>query len=246
MSKPVPSPANLPANLPAVDATADTRHRLLMAAGPVFANRGFHHATVREICGEANVNIASVGYYFGDKLGLYREVIERVRQSCEHAFPVPPCFGDEPRYDLFCLIHTLLSRILAEDEGGWETLLFLRELQNPTAVFRELVNEFFRPLFERIRSAVQAIMGQPVAPHVIDQLTLSAVGQCLYYRVSSGVVHLLIPADQRAEHYDVRSLSHHITAVILASADQAALLKQKMKLNQLVAAHPCPPESPFT
>ena len=96
-------------SFPPQDGATDSRTRLLMAGGAVFASRGFNRATVREICGEANVNIASVGYYFGDKLGLYREVMEYVRQSREHAFPVPESIGDEPRYDLFCLVHTLLS-----------------------------------------------------------------------------------------------------------------------------------------
>ncbi len=57
------------------DSEIDTRTRLLEAAGPVFAAHGFDGATVREICSAAHVNVASVGYYFGDKLGLYREVI---------------------------------------------------------------------------------------------------------------------------------------------------------------------------
>ncbi|WP_372718845.1 CerR family C-terminal domain-containing protein [Novipirellula sp.] len=223
-------------SLPPPDVATDSRTRLLMAGGAVFAHRGFNRATVREICGEANVNIASVGYYFGDKLGLYREVMQYVRQSREHAFPVPECLGDEPRYDLFCLVQTLLSRMLTDDEGGWETELFLREMQNPTSVFREMVNDFFRPLFDQIRNAVQSIVGRPVPQHMIDQLALSAVGQCLYYRVSGGVVKILIPESERAEHYDVCSLSHHITAVILASADQAALLEHKTQLTQLIEA----------
>ncbi|WP_442506202.1 CerR family C-terminal domain-containing protein [Novipirellula sp. SH528] len=229
-------------SLPPRDVAADTRTRLLMAGGAVFANRGFNRATVREICGEANVNIASVGYYFGDKLGLYREVMEYVRHSREHAFPVPESIGDEPRYDLFCLVQTLLSRMLTDDEGGWETELFLREMQNPTSVFREMVNDFFRPMFDQIRNAVQSILGRPVPQHVIDQLALSAVGQCLYYRVSGGVVKILIPDSERAEHYDVRSLSHHITAVILASADQAALLDHKTQLTELIDARAKPIE----
>ncbi|GAA5505947.1 CerR family C-terminal domain-containing protein [Novipirellula caenicola] len=219
---------------PPLDVATDTRTRLLMAAGAVFANRGFNRATVREICGEASVNIASVGYYFGDKLGLYREVMEYVRQSREHAFPVPPCLGDDPRYDLYCLVHTLLSRMLTDDEGGWETELFLREMQNPTAVFCEMVNDCFRPIFDQIRSAVSSILDQPVPQHVIDQLALSAVGQCLYYRVSSGVVKILIPESERDKHYDVRSLSHHITAVILAAAQHAALVDHKSQLTELV------------
>ncbi|WP_144057550.1 CerR family C-terminal domain-containing protein [Novipirellula maiorica] len=227
-------------SVPPQDVATDTRTRLLMAAGAVFAHRGFSRATVREICGEANVNIASVGYYFGDKHGLYREVMEYVRQSREHAFPVPQGLGDEPRYDLYCLVHTLLSRMLTDDEGGWETELFLREMQNPTAVFCEMVNDCFRPMFDQIRSAVLSIVDHPVPQHVIDQLALSAIGQCLYYRVSNGVVKILIPESERDENYDVRSLSHHITAVILASAQQAALLDHKSQLNELVEARANP------
>ena len=70
----------------------DTRSRILGSAGPVFAAQGYTGATVREICSTAGVNIASVGYHFGDKLGLYREVIHDLRLArdfasiSEHAF----------------------------------------------------------------------------------------------------------------------------------------------------------------
>ena len=54
-----------------------TRDRLLEAASMVFADYGFRAATVREICAKARVNIAAVSYHFGDKLGLYTEVLKR-------------------------------------------------------------------------------------------------------------------------------------------------------------------------
>ena len=44
----------------------DTATRVLNAAGPIFAEKGFKDATVREICSAAGVNLASVNYYFRD------------------------------------------------------------------------------------------------------------------------------------------------------------------------------------
>ena len=63
------------ARLPDRDDEA-TRTRLLHAAAAVFAEVGYNAATVRQICTRARVNVAAVNYHFGDKLGLYTEVLE--------------------------------------------------------------------------------------------------------------------------------------------------------------------------
>ena len=52
----------------------DARMRLLDAALALFAEQGFAKTSTREIALAAQVNIASISYYFGDKAGLYRAV----------------------------------------------------------------------------------------------------------------------------------------------------------------------------
>ena len=54
----------------------DTRDRLLQAAAEIFAEKGFAATTVREICLRAPANLALINYYFGDKLALYKEVLQ--------------------------------------------------------------------------------------------------------------------------------------------------------------------------
>ena len=55
----------------------DSKERILDAATRVFAERGFHAATVRQICAAASMNVAMVKYYFGSKEKLYCEVVRR-------------------------------------------------------------------------------------------------------------------------------------------------------------------------
>ena len=58
----------------------DTETRVFNAAGPIFAEKGYQAATVRDICRRAEVNVAAVNYYFGDKQQLYVETIKQARE----------------------------------------------------------------------------------------------------------------------------------------------------------------------
>lgn len=210
----------------------DTRTRLLAAAGPIFAAHGYERATVRDICASAGVNIASVGYYFGDKLGLYREVIQGIRDVRERQFPIPEDSGGDPRRTLLEIVQTLLSRMLfAERSSSWETQLLMREMQDPTPVFESIVQECFRPLFETLVDTVARLVGPTTPQHTLEQLALSTVGQCLYYRVATDVVEMLIPESERIKHYDIESLSQHITAVMLAATEDEAVIRKKTEIQ---------------
>src|SRR5207247_8852567 len=64
-----------------------TRERRGRAAEGLVAERGFKKVTVRDICRAARANVAAVNYHFGDKDGLYRELlriaIDVVRETTE-------------------------------------------------------------------------------------------------------------------------------------------------------------------
>jgi TetR/AcrR family transcriptional regulator, regulator of cefoperazone and chloramphenicol sensitivity len=48
---------------------------IIEAVGQVFAECGYHAATVRKVCKRTGANVDAVNYYFGDKIGLYTEVL---------------------------------------------------------------------------------------------------------------------------------------------------------------------------
>src|SRR5210317_339126 len=51
-----------------------TRDRLLDEAEELFAQKGYHAVSVREITKAADSNLAAVNYHFGNKQNLYLEV----------------------------------------------------------------------------------------------------------------------------------------------------------------------------
>ena len=56
---------------------AATKERILDAAERLFADSGFAATSLRDITGEADVNVASVNYHFGSKEALLSAILER-------------------------------------------------------------------------------------------------------------------------------------------------------------------------
>ncbi|HEV3140243.1 MAG TPA: CerR family C-terminal domain-containing protein [Vicinamibacterales bacterium] len=138
----------------------ETRERLLRAAERLFADRGFKDVTVRDICRAARANVAAVNYHFGDKLGLYREVlrsaIDRMRATNEAARQAG--VGQTAEEQLRRYIMIFLGRLLA---AGNDTVhrLITRELNDPTPALDDLIEQGLKPRIEYLSSLVAAIMG---------------------------------------------------------------------------------------
>ena len=63
-------------SLRAVKPQHETRTRILDAAEELFMQHGFEATSMRLLTSRAAVNLAAVNYHFGDKGGLYREVLQ--------------------------------------------------------------------------------------------------------------------------------------------------------------------------
>jgi AcrR family transcriptional regulator len=194
------------------------RERILIAATPIFAEKGFDGATVREICAAAGVNLASVNYHFGDKQRLYVEAIKSAIRR-RHQQVLMPAWEDEtlPQQKLRDFVRTMLTRMLGTDSVPVESRLVLREILKPSQACREIVQECFRPEFERLCAIVAEMLPETTPDHRVHQFAFGVVGQCLYYRTSLDVVELLVGADEVREHYRIAELAAHISEFTLAA-----------------------------
>jgi AcrR family transcriptional regulator len=154
----------------------ETRDRLLKAAEQLFAERGFKNVTVRDICRVARANVAAVNYHFGDKMGLYREVlqiaIDAVRETTEAGRKAGE--GRPPEEKLRRYLRVFLRRVTSPGHENVHRLI-QREIDDPTAAFDAFVEEGVRPRVEYIASIVAEMIGRRPS----DRLALSCVGSIL-------------------------------------------------------------------
>lgn len=138
----------------------ETRERLLAAAERLFAERGFKKVTVREICRAARANVAAVNYHFGDKLGLYREVLQSaigaIRDTTDQARVAGE--GQTPEEQLRRYIVIFLRRVLAAKSEPIHQLL-AREVSDPTPALDDVVEQAIRPRIELLSRVIGDIIG---------------------------------------------------------------------------------------
>ena len=196
----------------------DTKNRVLTAAGPIFAEKGFRRATVREICAAAGVNLASINYYFGDKQKLYFETVRQAHQSRTEQVPMPSwATATSPAERLTGFISTLLERMIGAGMNSWENRLMMREVLEPTAACRELVEDYFRPTTEVLFGILDEIVPADTPAHTRRKIVHSVIGQCLFYRVAGQVIDMIVPEDERAEHFQTEHLAGHIANFSMAA-----------------------------
>lgn len=141
----------------------DTRERILDVAERLFMEFGYDGTSMRQITGEASVNLAAVNYHFGSKEALMQEVFRRrldwlneermrVLDRLEAEAGGQPV---KPSLIVDAFFGTLLR--MAEDEGrGGMTFLRLigRTLTEPSEFIRAFLAHEYKTVMDRYKEAL--------------------------------------------------------------------------------------------
>ena len=178
----------------------ETRGRVLKAAARLFAERGFNHVSIRDICKEAGSNVASVNYHFGDKLGLYRELIGAVAEGMNDAktSAFEAGAGRPPEEQLRAYIRGFLHQLLDQNpmEICWLEKLIARETTEPTPALDLIIEKGIKPAAERLNKLVSEVMGLPADDPRVVQGAGAIQGLCIWYRSTQPVVERMFPEMQ--------------------------------------------------
>ena len=170
----------------AVEPRTDRKEAILLAAEKLFAQRGYHAVTIRQIAQEAGVPLALVGYYYGQKHELFVAIFEHWNRTIEErldglrhvAANAPP---DEA---LACIIEAFTGPVLrlrASPEGEYYALLVARELYHAREETDHVLRAYFDPLAHAFIDALQRHL-----PHA----TRAEVAWCYQFALGALLHHL--------------------------------------------------------
>lgn len=150
----------------------DTSEMILKAATKVFALRGFHAATVREICAAAHANIALISRYFGSKQNLYAEVC----RSLFEGSGAPLAHLDERvdsaeswRNAIREWIRRAIAITSATNSPGREIAgIFRQEMTSPSSMYAYLKKEYMKPIFDCLKRLLEMSIGTDDQPRVLQ------------------------------------------------------------------------------
>jgi TetR/AcrR family transcriptional regulator, regulator of cefoperazone and chloramphenicol sensitivity len=191
----------------------ETRQKLLVAAGEIFAKKGFWETTNADICERADANTAAVNYHFGSKENLY---IEAWKYSFEKSIKAhPPDGGVSPK----ATVHERMrGRILSfmkriGDPEAHDFDIIHKEMANPTGLLTETIEKAITSIDQDFKSILQELLGSSSTEQQIRFCHMSIMGQCfgpmLHLRHSKAEPAVPRPKDLLLD-FDIEELAEHI------------------------------------
>jgi AcrR family transcriptional regulator len=169
-----------------------TRDTILAAATDLFAAQGFSGTTIKEIGAKAKVNSALLYYYFEDKEGLYRAVLNHLVGRLSQQIGGALAHAPTPEEGVRAFVAIQAERFLTNQAFP---RLILRELFDHGAVRLEtpmhaVVANAFRPLAELIVAGQQSgAFRRDLDPRFA---VLSTVSQIAYFTLAQPLVATLM------------------------------------------------------
>lgn len=194
------------------------KDRILEAAGPIFGEKGFEGATVREICQKADVNQAAINYYFGSKEKLYVEVFQRAHPAAKGnpeqvSFPA----GATPEEKLHLVLQNISTRILDQEIAPWQGEMIMREIHHPSPACQPILVEIVTRQWDVLRQRIRELLGPDLPEPLEYKLIFSLIGQILYYRLSRPLLGVICDPSMMEQHFQAEQLADFVADFFLAA-----------------------------
>lgn len=160
------------------------RDRLIAASLKLFATKGFHACSIREICEVAKANISLVSFHFGGKEGLLDTIFEELVEQDFNKLEIhlkDPTSVEEVKIRLELFLNAYVDFSI---KHGDVISLYLEELErgNPQAM------SIMPKTYGKLWNSLIAFFSEAQAKNLIDQ---SLDAEIVAFQILSPINHLI-------------------------------------------------------
>ncbi|PTW59460.1 TetR family transcriptional regulator [Breoghania corrubedonensis] len=135
------------------------RQRIVLEAGRLFAEKGYHGVSMREIASAADVQLSLIVYHFSTKENLYRSVFDHFHTIFEERLELLDRVEASSAPDaLRRIIEAFVlpvQKARETEEGRIYSQLILREASDPEQETRGIVRDYYDPMATRFIAALK-------------------------------------------------------------------------------------------
>jgi TetR/AcrR family transcriptional regulator, regulator of cefoperazone and chloramphenicol sensitivity len=214
--------------------TADeSKKRLIEAGVELFGRYSFDGVSTRNLADSANVNLASIQYYFGGKEGLYLAVARHIVQgvgswmapliSRTDRILTEDSPDKETCFRLLCeLLDRVLAHVLSDPEAKRWMGIFMREQIEPTRAFDVLYEGIMWPIHGCFCRLIAGILSLRPEDQETKVRAYAVVGPVLMFHISRAEISRVMNWDGYGpEQLEVirRVVLDHVQAIFGMSRD---------------------------
>ncbi len=157
------------------------RNQILDAATKVFAEKGFHPTTIKDIAREAGIADGTIYNYFENKTALMLGIFDRLNETDQRNEDLSKITEVDSRSFMKAYLRHRLTVLQADNFEAFRVVL------SEIMVNKELRELYYRKIIEPTFSMAEAYVQQLAAQHIIKPINIS-----LAMRAISGMVLGLI------------------------------------------------------
>lgn len=184
------------------------RTQILMGAAQVFAKKGFHRATTKEIARQAGVAEGTIYNYFDNKRDLLMAMVEMLgtRSIKATILDHPP---DDPKEFFSLLLHDRYQ--LLKEYGHIMAPMIAEIFSDPDlreAIYQSILMPVAEPIEQYIQRRIDSGEFKPVNPIVITRALIGSIGLNTAFQLSG--------VDPRYESIPVEAMVEQIVEMFVA------------------------------
>jgi AcrR family transcriptional regulator len=187
------------------------QEKIMEEAEKIFAEKGFHGTTIRDISTSSQSNVALIYYYFKDKKDLYGQILDQTLQSLYEIVSEAMKQGESDEEKISCFIASYISFLGTKK---YFARIIAREMAEGGQHIEQFIDRYFARSYGIVKQCIKEGSDRGTFRNLDGNLTpLSLMGMMGFFFFASPLVKRMLAMDDYDRPFLDR-LTRHTTELV--------------------------------